>query len=132
VPLLQRDHSRFQRLIFWTSWFLIIIDATFPLIIFSAIERSQARLDTKLRVLQQEYDDYLAQIRQILNAVTDVPFSRKRFVDHNIRGCHCNFCSSWSHHRWFNHRLQEVSDKRRLAYNQYDADWTYLVTLRTK
>ena len=106
MPPLQRDHSRFQKLIFWTSWFLIIIDATFPLIFFSAIERSQARLDTKLRVLQQEYDDYLAQIRQILNAVTDVPFSRKRFVDHNIRGCHCNFCSSWSQHRWFNHRLK--------------------------
>jgi hypothetical protein len=85
---------------------------------FSAIERAKARLDTKLRVLQQEYDDYLAQIRQILNAVTDVSFSRKRFVDHNIRGFHCNFCSSWSQHRWFNHRLQEVSDKRRLAYNQ--------------
>jgi hypothetical protein len=64
--------------------------------------------------------------------VTDVPCSRKRFVDHNIRGCHCNFYSSWSQHRWFNHRLQEVSDKRRLAYNQYDADWTYLVALRTK
>jgi hypothetical protein len=31
-----------------------------------------------------------------------------------------------------NHRLQEVSDKRRLAYNQYEADWTYLVALRTK
>ena len=85
---------------------------------FSAIERAKARLDTKLRVLQQEYDDYLAQIRLILNAVTDVSFSRKRFVDHNIRGFHCLFCSSWSQHRWFNHRLQEVSDKRRLAYNQ--------------
>ena len=70
---------------------------------------------------------------KILNAVSDVHFSRKRFVDHNIRGCHCNFCSSYSiQHRWFNHRLQEVSDKRRLAYNQYDADWTYLVALRTK
>jgi hypothetical protein len=99
---------------------------------YFAIERAQARLDAKLEVLQQEYDDYVTQIHQTLKTVVDVPFSRSRFVAHNIRGCHCKFCSTWSQHRWFCHCLQEVSDKRRLATDQYNADWSYLAALRTK
>ena len=99
---------------------------------YLVIERAQSRLDTKLRVLQQEYDSYLAEIHQILSAVMDVPFSRKRFICHNIRGCHCKFCSTWSQHRWYTYRLQEVSDKRRLAYSKYDDDFKYLVELKTK
>ena len=86
---------------------------------YLAIGRAQSRLDTKLRVLQQEYDSYLAEIHQILSAVMDVPFSRKRFICHNIRGCHCKFCSTWSQHRWYIYPLHEVSDKRRLAYDDF-------------
>jgi hypothetical protein len=99
---------------------------------YFALDHARARLNTQLQVLQQEYDDYLYQIRQVLNTVEEVPFARHRFVVHNILGCHCKFCSTWTHHRCFRYRLQEVRDKRKNAYDQYDSDWKYIDGLRTK
>ena len=34
---------------------------------YFALDHARARLNTQLQVLQQEYDDYLYQIRQVLN-----------------------------------------------------------------
>jgi hypothetical protein len=97
------------------------------------ITRLYAHTRGKLRSVTREFEDLQHRLRTRLQEVpdTELPFSRKRFVMHNIQRCRCKFCKSWNGHRAYCKMFEEIEQMEKNVYHQDKSYRQYLWNLRT-
>jgi hypothetical protein len=94
------------------------------------IARLYAHTRGKLRSVTREFEDRL---RKCLQEVpdTELPFSSKRFVMHNIQRCRCKFCKSGNGHQAYCEMFEEIEQMEKNVDHQDKSYRQYLWNLRT-